>query len=699
MANQKKEALNQWKKKTGQSSKYLYKWIREESPIMPLILPDRKGKPTGDPVEQLKAAFDAWKPYLKRYDLQQLDTEMFITEYKSELDALKKTQLNIDFNKHSFYQTIQGRKSCAAGGIDSWRTHEIQRLPKEIIFLLAELLQKGESIGTMPRIMSTGITKFLSKGKGTAYLALRPITLMTVAYAAWSTYRGREIAEHLETVLPDNLFGGRKGRSTANAEIPGAIEIETNKYLNTPLIGTSEDYNKCFDTITAKLAIAIWDYIGVNPNVVKGIRSIYDQHSRIFSINGQAGDEFNTCSLVQGCAFSLHMVNTIFAILALRISKVSPDVNVQFFVDDSKTKATINAFDQLLKVKQERCLFNSLAGLILNPSKCTAWGTTLKARELAKQLLPPQGQIVKYFPSLGYLVNTTKGIRRLEQNKRCANAYKVIEKISKLKCSREKIETALSACAITKLTYGSSVCLPSNENLSKVTTAILKACWSKDQKLREPNLVFLVMLKAHRLHPKLACYWEALKNLRNCLLTYPNIKKQIAAHWDTAPLDKPGPISVIKTIFYHLHCDLDSYWNVIYEEDSFNFLNTTRSTWGHNVRTLFKRFLVSSVKNRSDWTLNHKFSPYLEHIYAYINPIKTTTKFIVKQAISWTNTNEKSVKPMIETICSGSFRTASRLKAAKLVSDDICPHCKTQRERHQNISGYHVIKYLGGNYL
>ena len=54
---------------------------------MPLILPDKKGKPSGDSVEQLNAAFDARKPYLKRYDLQQLDTEMFMTEYKSELDS------------------------------------------------------------------------------------------------------------------------------------------------------------------------------------------------------------------------------------------------------------------------------------------------------------------------------------------------------------------------------------------------------------------------------------------------------------------------------------------------------------------------------------------------------------------------------------------------------------------------------------
>ena len=145
-------------------------------------------------------------------------------------------------------------------------------------------------------------------------------------------------------MLPNNLYGGRKGRSTHSAELPGAIEIELNKDANEDMLGTSADYNKCFDTISSKLTVALWRQMGVNPNVVKGIETIYANHEGIMHINGYVDQPVQTCSLVQGCAFSLHMVNSLFAILSLGLSKVSPDVKYQFFVDDSKNRASVRFF-------------------------------------------------------------------------------------------------------------------------------------------------------------------------------------------------------------------------------------------------------------------------------------------------------------------------------------------------------------------
>ena len=228
------------------------------------------------------------------------------------------------------------------------------------------------------------------------------------------------------------MYGGRKGRSTHSAELPGAIEIELNKDENEHMLGTSEDYNKCFDTISAKLTIELWKKMGINPNILRGIEHIYDNHERIMYINGYVDNPRKTCSLVQGCAFSLHMVNSLFAVLSLRLSKISPDVKYQFFVDDSKNRANIKFFDQMMEAKKEREIFNSLAGLILNPTKCIAWGSSDKARKLARQLIPAQGRLVKYFPSLGYVVNTTKGIRRIEMDQKCLKADKVLDKIAKL---------------------------------------------------------------------------------------------------------------------------------------------------------------------------------------------------------------------------------------------------------------------------
>ena len=255
----------------NRNSKHVYKWLKDQSPTLPCILPDEKGRPTSDPIKHLEAARKAWEPYLSRYSNDPFDPTPSIKEYESEIAQLATSMETNKIDKDKFYSTVMNRRAEAAGGADSWKTHEFQRLPRKIIDLLADLIDVGESNGNMPSIFSLGITKFLSKGKGIEYLSSRPITLMTVAYASWSTYRGREVAEALENVLPNNLYGGRKGRSTHSAELPGAIEIEINKDSNEDMLGTSEDYNKCFDTISSKLTVELWKQIGINANVVKGI--------------------------------------------------------------------------------------------------------------------------------------------------------------------------------------------------------------------------------------------------------------------------------------------------------------------------------------------------------------------------------------------------------------------------------------------
>lgn len=287
-----------------------------------------------------------------------------------------------------------------------------------------------------------------------------------------------------------------------------------------------------------------------------------------------------TCSLVQGCAFSLHMVNSLFAVLSLRLSKISPDAKYQFFVDDSKNRASIKVFDQMVKAKKERELFNDLAGLILNPSKCIAWASSGKARTLARQLLPAQGRLVKYFPSLGYVVNTTKGIRRMEMDQKCSKADKVLEKISRIPNTKKNKELYVASTVIPKIAYGCNVCLPSRHVLNSMTSKILRVFWSTEQKLREPSLVSLTNHRAHRLHPKLACYWECLSNLRKCWIRYPELQGQISCHWNKVKRDKPGPISVLNKLFDELDCDLGDDWEIKCDNLSFNFIKNFTATVG-----------------------------------------------------------------------------------------------------------------------
>jgi hypothetical protein len=60
----KKQAIQQWRNKLRRNTKQMFKFAREASPVLPVILPDENGRPTSDPVKQLKAAQNAWKQVL-----------------------------------------------------------------------------------------------------------------------------------------------------------------------------------------------------------------------------------------------------------------------------------------------------------------------------------------------------------------------------------------------------------------------------------------------------------------------------------------------------------------------------------------------------------------------------------------------------------------------------------------------------------
>ena len=61
-----RNAVVAWKNRLKGNHAKAYRWIKESSPPMPRILLDRNNLPTGDSSEQLKAAQQAWSPFLRR---------------------------------------------------------------------------------------------------------------------------------------------------------------------------------------------------------------------------------------------------------------------------------------------------------------------------------------------------------------------------------------------------------------------------------------------------------------------------------------------------------------------------------------------------------------------------------------------------------------------------------------------------------
>ena len=112
------------------------------------------------------------------------------------------------------------------------------------------------------------------------------------------------------------MLGARKGISTADAELPGAIQIELALMLRQALIGLSEDRNKCFDCFDSRTTIPLAEALGLPRNISRPLQAYYALHRRRFVINQQAGPLVDTFSLVQGDAWSTRLVNAAFSVLA-----------------------------------------------------------------------------------------------------------------------------------------------------------------------------------------------------------------------------------------------------------------------------------------------------------------------------------------------------------------------------------------------
>lgn len=83
---------------------------------------------------------------------------------------------------------------------------------------------------------------------------------------------------------------------------------------------------------------------------------------------------------------------------------------------------------------------------------------------------------------------------------------------------------------------------------------------------------------------------------------------------------------------------------------------------------------------RKDWDPTKPYFPYLEHVYAFMDDDYDQGTEIARRAITWIGEKPNVVKGQVATVCSGSFRTRDRLKAAKLTTVDLCPHSNIEKE-------------------
>ena len=82
------------------------------------------------------------------------------------------------------------------------------------------------------------------------------------------------------------------------------------------------------------------------------------------------------------------------------------------------------------------------------------------------------------------------------------------------------------------------------------------------------------------------------------MISYPELQILMSDNWDKTELDKPGPLSVLKTIFYKLECNPDRDWKIQCQNQTFEFLKTSQQQWGHEIKRILKRYLIGQTTKK-----------------------------------------------------------------------------------------------------
>ena len=92
-----------------------------------------------------------------------------------------------DITQADLYNKILHRREEAKGGLDSWRTIELQHVHPMLFQSLADLLNRCEIFKKWPDSLTNCIATFIPKSQGNSPLSLRPITMENVILSSWSS--------------------------------------------------------------------------------------------------------------------------------------------------------------------------------------------------------------------------------------------------------------------------------------------------------------------------------------------------------------------------------------------------------------------------------------------------------------------------------------------------------------------------------
>lgn len=371
-----------------------------------------------------------------------------------------------------FRATVASKKKAAAVGLDGVSKSDLVHLSSAKVASLLQLYHRAEATGLWPHQASIGAVKSLAKNEHPDGVAdYRPITVFSLVYRVYSSFRSRFWISQLERALDPALFGNRSARSACHMWRLILDKVESAYQDDSPACGLILDLEKAFNTLPRLPVFAIAQVMGLSFDLLTAWAGFLGSMTRRFVVRGSYSPPVSsTCGFPEGCGLSCVAMLLLDQVWHLWVQQLVPNVQALSFVDNWEVVASSAAC--LTRAYHATLEFARLLDLTVDRRKSCTWSTSKDCRE---DLRSRGFTVVWDGRDLGAHLTYTRQLRNKTVTSRIASLSDFWTKMRASCCPHRLKVRVILAAAWPRAFYGIAASVLGKQHFVDLRTCALKA--------------------------------------------------------------------------------------------------------------------------------------------------------------------------------------------------------------------------------
>ena len=514
---EKRKRISAWKNFMAQGtssknvSKFVYKWIRNKTqPNCPNLIKNQDGHIITDPQLALDEINHQWDSIFGANALHTDPHEILRVIWPSIQRIRSPTDVP-PLDGASLKKQAMRRKIDAAPGIDGWRTAEVRMLPIKVFDAIASYFSDVEAgKRQLPKIMCSVRQVILDKGGEDTPLQKRLISLLPIFMVTYTSLRYSQLASWQAKVMPENLFGGIKGRKLSHLQTGFKLRLDEARSTNAQMIGIKLDKSKCFDRLIPSVSAAIMLALGVPFQVVNMFAKLYSSLRRFLTYQKWTSSTPTTTAngVIQGCSLSLLAINSHMAVWCLLLQQYQ-EITSAVFIDDCYLFTHLEHVRILQQAMETTSSWDKMIGQVANENKSTAWANTPKGRKTMRSTFSAMKQ-AHSLEILGSVIQTTQKLAFGWNTAKTQKVLRDIQLIKVLPCHRSIQCHLVGSKVIPQINFSPHLGLIPKDELKTIQNSIVNLIWKNRPKWRSKWLVLGLLAQPFRVDPYIARSYQTV---------------------------------------------------------------------------------------------------------------------------------------------------------------------------------------------